>query len=248
MIAALGMYDHPALRAANDRYWQAIRDHLGHGPASLTRDRDVWEIWTSPDLLLSQACGYPYRARLHGTVQLVGTPDYDLPDTPPGHYHSVFVTHADHPAETLEEFAGGVFAFNEPLSQSGWAAPTTHAAGRVQFGTHLQTGAHAASATAVAEGRADLAAIDAVTWCILSAHDPVAQTLRVVERTTPTPGLPYITAPGRDAATLARAIRAAIGDLGDSDRALLHLRDLVSIPAEDYLAVPTPPAPQATAA
>ena len=35
MIAALGMYDPPALRAANDRYWQAIRNHLGHGPTAL---------------------------------------------------------------------------------------------------------------------------------------------------------------------------------------------------------------------
>ena len=248
MITALGMYDPPALRAANDRYWQAIRNHLGHGPTALSRDREMWDIWMSPDLLLSQTCGYPYRAHLHGKVQLVGTPDFGLPDTPPGHYYSVFVTRVDHSAEILEDFAGSVFAFNEPLSQSGWAAPMIHAAGRVTFGTHLQTGAHAASTAAVAEGCADLTAIDAVTWRILSAHDPIAQSLRVVEQTAPTPGLPYITAPGSDAAALAQATRAAIADLTDSDRALLHLRDLISIPAEDYLSVPTPPAPQATAA
>ena len=248
MITALGMYDPPALRAANDRYWQAIRDHLGHGPTALTRDRDMWHIWMSPDLLLSQTCGYPYRAHLHGKVQLVGTPDFGLPDTPPGHYYSVFLARTDHPAKTLEDFAGSVFAFNEPLSQSGWAAPMIHATGRVTFSRYLQTGAHAASAAAVSEGHADLTAIDAVTWNILLAHDPIAQNLQVVEQTAPTPGLPYITAPGRDAVALAQATRAAIAGLSDGERSLLHLRDLISIPAEDYLSVPTPPAPQATAA
>jgi len=37
--------------------------------------------------------------------------------------------------------------------------------------------------------------------------------------------------------------RAAIERLTPADRAALHLRGLVSIPAEDYLAIPTPPGP-----
>jgi hypothetical protein len=78
MIAALPMYDRPEMRAANDRFWQAIRDRLGDGPPHLTRDRDPWDIWQAPDLLLAQTCGFPYRARLHGRIYLVGTPDYGV--------------------------------------------------------------------------------------------------------------------------------------------------------------------------
>ncbi len=243
MIAFLGMYDPPPLRAANDRFWQAIRAQLDNGPARLTRDGDVWDIWTAPDLLLAQTCGYPYRARLHGQVQLVGTPDYGLEGCPPGHYHSVLIVNADSPAERPEDLSGRVFAYNEPLSQSGWAAPMTHLTGRVRFGRLLQTGAHAASARAVAEGRAEAAALDALTWDLLREHDPVAGRLRVLERTAPTPGLPYITAKGRDAAAVAAAIRAAISGLDAADRTALHLKGLADIPSAAYLAIPSPAGP-----
>ncbi|MCX8955299.1 hypothetical protein OU790_17900, partial [Ruegeria sp. NA] len=73
MIAMLGMYDMPEVQAANDRFWGLIRAHLGYGPEQLTRDADVWQVWLDPELVLAQTCGMPYRTRLHGRVQLVGT-------------------------------------------------------------------------------------------------------------------------------------------------------------------------------
>ncbi|WP_137702039.1 phosphate/phosphite/phosphonate ABC transporter substrate-binding protein [Marimonas lutisalis] len=245
MIAALPMYDRPETAAANDRLWQAIRAHLGHGPQALTRDMDVWDIWQNPDLLLAQTCGYPYRARLHGAVTLVGTPDYGLPGCPPGHYCSVFVARADDPVDTLDAFSGRRFAYNEALSQSGWAAPATHMAGLgLAPGPLIKTGAHRASARAVAEGRADFAALDAVTWTLIQAHDSFAANLREITRTRPTPGLPLITAKTRDPAPLFAATRQAIADLSDADRPLLHIRDLIAIPARAYLDVPNPPPPR----
>lgn len=245
MIVWLGMYDLPALQAANDRFWAAIRARLGEGPASLRRDIHTWEVWQSPDMLLAQTCGLPFRARLHEKVSLVGTPDYDLPGCPPGHYNSALVVRADDPRATLADFPHARFAFNDALSQSGWAAPWAHfqAAG-VEIGPRLETGSHAASATAVAEGRADIAALDALTWTLLREHHPeLTAGLRELDRTAPTPVLPYITAAGRDPAPLAKAITGAIDDLSPDDRALLHLRGLVQIPAEAYLALPIPPRP-----
>lgn len=244
MIAALGMYDMPALRGANDRYWATIRSHLGYGPRHLSRDADMWDIWQSPDLLLAQTCGMPYRTRLHGRVTLVGTPDHGLPGCPPGHYRSVLVVRADAPGDRPADFAGGIFAYNEALSQSGWAAPMVHfKAQNVRFAGHLATGAHAASALAVAEGGADIAGLDALTWELLKEHDPVAARLRVIATTAPTPALPYITAAGRNPGPIAAAVRAAIVGLAPADRAALHLRGLVTLAAADYLAVPTPDAP-----
>ncbi|WP_424984748.1 phosphate/phosphite/phosphonate ABC transporter substrate-binding protein [Microbulbifer sp. S227A] len=244
MIAYLGMYDMPALRPANDRFWDRIRVRLGFGPERLTRDPDPWEIWQSADLLLAQTCGMPYRTRLHDAVSLVATPDYGLAGCPPGYYHSVLIAHAHAPGEQPQDFAGQRFAYNEALSQSGWAAPINHMNGLgVTFATHIKTGAHAASARAVAEGRADIAGIDAVTWALLCEHDPVVGALKVVGTTPPTPGLPLITARDRDVAPIAAAIRAAIGDLATQDRAALHIKGLIDIPATAYLAVANPPAP-----
>jgi len=244
MIASLPMYDLPALRGATDRYWQAIRARLGEGPKALTRGGDLWAQWQDPDLVLSQTCGYPYRARLHGRVTLAGTPDYALPGCPPGHYRSIFVARGDDPRADLAGFDGARFAYNEALSQSGWAAPMIHVQRLgLGWGAVLETGGHRNSALAVAEGRADIAALDALTWVLLRRHEPFTAGLREVGATRPTPALPYICAQARDGVRLYEAIAAAIGDLGEADREALHLRGVIRIPAEAYLAVPTPPPP-----
>ncbi|MES2143391.1 MAG: PhnD/SsuA/transferrin family substrate-binding protein, partial [Pseudomonadota bacterium] len=158
MIASLGMYDFGAAQAANDRLWALIRDDLRKrgiaAPEALTRGADAyWPAWASPQLLLSQTCGYPFRARLRDQVTLVGTPDYGLPGAPPGHYYSVLVARKDDPRVDLAAFDGARLAYNEDLSQSGWAAPQTHLAGLgLTLRPHLRTGGHQRSAGAVADG------------------------------------------------------------------------------------------------
>ncbi|CUJ91500.1 phosphate/phosphite/phosphonate ABC transporters, periplasmic binding protein [Ruegeria denitrificans] len=240
MIAMLGMYDMPALQSANDRFWALIRGNLGYGPDRLTRGADFWEVWQHPNLTFAQTCGMPYRTRLHGKVQLVGTPDYGLEGCPPGHYRSVFVARSNDPRD-LRALSEGTFAYNEGLSQSGWAAPMVHLKARNQRPKAvLETGGHARSATAVADGRADYAALDALTWELLKAHSNLGESMREVGTTLPTPALPYITATGQDASNIARAVRAAIDDLTPQDRGLLHLCGLIDISADDYLAVPNP--------
>jgi len=244
MIASLPMYDRVETRAANDRLWQGVRAELGHGPDHLTRQGDVWDHWQSPDLILSQTCGYPYRARLHGHVALVGTPVLDLPDCPPGQYYSVFVVRADDPRETPGAFATARFAYNEALSQSGWAAPQTYAAAHgFSFSAATQSGAHRASARAVAENRADIAALDALSWQMMARYDRFAASLRVLARTPPTPALPYITALGRDPAPLFDALKAGLRGLSEADRTTIGIRDLTRIEPEAYLAQPNPAPP-----
>lgn len=247
MTAMLGMYDMPALQAANDRFWSLIRSHIGFGPMQLDRARDVWDIWLDPDLVLAQTCGMPYRTRLHGQVQLVGAPDYGLPECRPGHYASVFVARQDDP-RPLSALALGTFAYNEALSQSGWAAAITHLSGLGVTPTHLrQTGAHALSAQMVSDGDADFAALDALTWSLLKEHTDLGSRLRDVSTTTPSPALPFITSSKQDPDQIARAMRKAIAELSDQDRQLLHIRGLIDIPPDQYLAVPTPPTPAALA-
>ena len=254
MIASLGMYDFGPAQAANDRLWQLIRDGLrGRGidaPEALTRGEPAyWEAWQSPDLLLSQTCGYPFRAQLHGRVSYVGTPDYGVEGCGPGYYRSVFIARADDPRATLAEFDGARLAYNEALSQSGWAAPQTHAAKLgLRLSPVVQTGAHRLSAEAVAEGRADIAALDAVTFALMQEASPVVRRLKVVGMTDPTPGLPCITAFDRDPQPIFDAVSEAVAALDPLDRATLRLKGFVRIPVADYLAVPNPPAPEQIAA
>ncbi|MBC2833960.1 phosphate/phosphite/phosphonate ABC transporter substrate-binding protein [Paragemmobacter straminiformis] len=253
MIAALPMYDRAENRAATDRYWSLIRAGLiARGidaPQFLRRDdAELMPQWTDPSLLLSQTCGFPFRAKLHGRVQLVGTPDFGVGGCPPGYYRSVLIARRDDPRRTLADFDGAALAYNDAMSQSGWAAPQTHAAKLgLTLRAGVQTGSHAASLAAVATGRADLAALDAVTWSLLAEHDPQAAAVHGIALTDPTPGLPYITAAGRDSAGIFEAIAGAIGQLDATQTSALRLRGIVYIPAETYLAVPTPPAPDALA-
>ena len=244
MIASLGMYDRPETADAHDAFWQGIASRLPDAPAQLDRDAGMWSVWQSPDLLLSQTCGLPYRARLHDQVTLVGTPHYDLPDCAPGHYYSVLVAHKDRAGDDIAAFDGARFAYNEALSQSGWAAPLAYLAKHaLRPGPLVQTGAHRNSAIAVAEGQADFAALDAVTWALITRHDDFASTLTVITKTDPTPGLPLITAAGRDSAPIFEAVYSAISDLAPHHRDALLLKSLVAIPKEDYLAQPIPPHP-----
>jgi len=245
MIALLPMYDRPETAAANDAFWQAIRAELGRGPEALTRDMDLWQAWRAPDLVLAQTCGLPYRARLYGDVELVGTPDYGLPGCPEGHYNSVLVSRADQAGTPLARFAGSRFAYNDPMSQSGWAAAMMRMrAEDILPGELVETGSHRDSAEAVAQGRADFACIDALTFAMLQRYEPdLIAGLSELERTEPTPALPYITALGEDAAALLAAMQAALESLDPGHRETLHLNKIVPLTPSDYLAIPTPPGP-----
>lgn len=249
MIASLPMYDQPDCRAANDRYWaaigQALRDAGLAAPEALTRGiPDLMTHWMRPDLVLSQTCGYPFRAKLQGQVALVGTPDFGLEGCRPGYYQSLFVVRADDARDGLMAFKDARFAYNEAMSQSGWAAPQTHAAGLgFRFRPAVQSGGHALSAQAVRTGEADIAAIDALTWHLLRRNNPDMAGLRVVGRTDPAPGLPYIAALGSKHRLVFDAISAAIAGLDAADRDVLGIRGILFIPAVAYLAVQTPAPP-----
>lgn len=245
MTASLPMYDTASTRAANDRLWDLIRQAYGAGPPTLDRSTDPHTTWEDPDLILSQTCGLPYRSGLHARVSLVGTPDYRVDGCPPGFYRSVVVVREDDPREDLRAFDGACLARNDARSQSGWAAIEGHLAengfGYNFVGRTLDTGSHAASAQAVAERRADIAALDAITWRLLTRDTDVATDLRVLAVTRPTPGLPLISAQGRDTVRLFNAVDQAIKALSPKDRSRLLLRGIVAIPASAYLAEPLPP-------
>jgi len=100
---------------------------------------------------------------------------------------------------------------------------------------------HLESARAVAENRADIAALDIVSWKIISRYEDFARKLHVLELTAPTPGLPLITAKDKDPNTIFAAVENAVLQMSDPDRDLLSLQGIVRISKEQYLEVPNPP-------
>lgn len=247
MIASLMMYQRPQLKDAHDRYWELIRENLAaasiESPVQLSQDAEEFHVWTHPGLVLSQTCGMPFRTVLRDKVALVGTPDFGLADCPPGYYRSALVVRADDPRTDLLDFKDAVFAYNQTFSQSGYAAPYWHMNAQGMWFDHfLHTEQHLLSAKAVADGRADIASLDAVSWRLMAQYEPFAANLRVLEWTAPTPGLPLITALGNDMDAIFTAVENAIAALDPGDRAMLGLKGIVRIPADDYFSVPNPPA------
>lgn len=218
-VASLGMYDSKALQSANDRLWAAIAAQLrvlgiDRVPDRLDRSRALEAIWDDSDLLLAQTCGYPLMTRWQGRLRYVATPCYRVPGCEGGKHRSRIVVRHDEQADSIGGMRGRTLALNDRQSNTGMnllralVAPLADA-GRF-FGDVIETGSHAASARAVADGTADVAAIDTVTFAYLDQAAPdLTSRLRTLAWTTDTPGLPFVTAATTSAGTI-RALRCAI--------------------------------------
>ena len=239
--ASLPMYDLPEVRDSTDRLWGAIAEELRDGgaqgvPDSLERSPDErpadhGDAWRRPGLVLSQSCGYPVATELRGALRVVATPHYAAPGCDGPRYSSVVVVRASSRITALGALRGAVCAYNSRDSQSGYNAFRSLiapiAGGAPFFAETVATGAHAASIDAVRDGRADICAVDCVTWALLARHRPGSlHGLEVLCRSEPVPGLPLVTAKNcTDAAleTIRRSLARAFArpDLSDTRDALL---------------------------
>ena len=217
MIASLPMYDWPEEQSAVDATWAKIHEALRkkgiESPPALTRADELTGVWTHPDLILGQTCGLPYALGLHKRVNLIGTFDHKLDDTPAGFYRSVIVVRAGEPRSVGECMADKV-AVNSPTSQSGWGALSQWASGyeHPQWGEFIISGSHRKSAELVAQGHASIAALDIVSFGLLKKHAPdTAEALEVVVQTRSTPALPLICASRFDPDTVSEAVTDALG-------------------------------------
>ncbi|MDE0455669.1 MAG: PhnD/SsuA/transferrin family substrate-binding protein [Chromatiales bacterium] len=246
--ASLPMYDLPEVRKWTDRLWAAIAEELREGgvagvPDALERPSDCHDAWRGDGLLFSQTCGYPAATALRDVLRVVATPHYAAPGCEGPRYSSVVVVRRASRVADLEELRGAVCAFNSRDSQSGYnalrAAIAPIARGGWFFARTVETGAHAASMEAVRCGRADVCAVDCVTWALHARHRPSALVgLEVIRYTEPAPGLPFVTAGDVSDATFA-SIREALGrafvrpDLAETRDALL-ISGLSILPADAY--------------
>lgn len=248
-IASLPMYDWPDMQPAVNRLWAEIaaRCRAAGLPAPDTLDRraDYAGPWIDPALLLSQTCGFPYVKSLRGRAVLVGAPVYDAPGCAGPTYRSMMIVRREDRVEAVPMLRGRRAAINDHASQSGYSALRAiiapYAGGGRFFGAVLESGGHRASMRAVAEGRADVATIDCVSWALAGRHEPATVArLRVLTLSPVAPSLPFITsasAVARDRSVPGRlrdAIRQAIGVDAAYFRKELLLVDVEPVEDRDY--------------
>jgi ABC-type phosphate/phosphonate transport system substrate-binding protein len=184
-------------------------------------DRDVpYGVDWNSKCLFTQTCGYPIFTTSRTQFHVLGTPCYTAPGCDGPLHRSFIVVRGDSRFHELEDLRDGVFAINEPDSNSGMNlprrlfAPFNHD-GRF-FGDRIVSGSHVASLDLVARGEADAASVDCVTFALLQRHRPLAiREIRVIAETPASPAPPFATSARIDDALFAvlrDALASAVHD------------------------------------
>jgi ABC-type phosphate/phosphonate transport system substrate-binding protein len=214
--------------------WDGVRSRLSFSAPALDWDVEPHDVWHRDDLLVAQACGWPLVTDLVSKVCTVGAFDHDVSGAIDGTYRSVLIGNAAAPLVDILHRPGLIVAANHVNSLSGWISLQSVAiAHGVRFGAVEWTGSHAASIEAVRAGRADLAAIDAVSWAYLA---PVG--VSVVGHGPRIPCLPLVTSRWSQPALvdeLRQAFAGAVADPAMTDVcSSLRIRGYLDRDLRDY--------------
>ncbi len=204
------------------RWGQWLGEQLGRPVRFVQRAKyqDIMDLLDRGQLDAAWICGYPY-VRHIDTLSLLATPVYKGEPL----YHSLIITNRRHPGyHQFRDLAGSVFAFSDPLSNSGYLYPTYRLhqlfphQERPQhrlFRRTFFTWGHRHVIEAVASGLADAGAVDGYVWEQLSRlHPELTSQTRIIER-SPAFGFPPLV-------TTRQADPALSRDLG---RVLTHMHE-----------------------
>ncbi len=246
--AGLPMYDLPELHFATDAWWVGIaralrREGIEDVPERLTRNLHTEELWQIPDLLLSQTCGYNVAGAHAGRFAYVATPCFTAPGCEGPLYSSHLVVPATSEARTLEDLRGKRCVINGYASHSGCnalrAAFAPFAQGGRFFASVTASGGHALSLQVLAQGEADVAAIDCVVYALLARCRPTAvEGVRIIGQTPSAPVGPYVGIAGTSADVVARLRNGLLRAMDDPDlaraREALLIGGLAILNPDDY--------------
>jgi len=232
--------------------WQVIFDHfyplvdLGTGlMQQLVFDTDE-SVLRNRNLIIGHTCGYPLMTRLQDALRPFCLPCFDVPGADGKLYSSQFIVPADSIIESLQQCRGKVVAINNEDSNSGMNV-LRYALAKLNatpgyFGNVLMTGSHLASLEAVAANRAQLAAVDCVTYQLIADQNPaLIAALRVIGYSEQTCGLPFVMAASQYSQQACEdyvnALNQALTQLPAELREKLHLDHFESVGLEDYQSI-----------
>ena len=161
---------------------------------------------------------------LKDAVTLIATPEYSFPGCEGASHRSFIIRRASDPRRALGEFRGAVAALNAHDSNTGMnlfrATIAPIAGGAPFFSSIVVTGSHEASVAAVAEGQADLASIDCVSFALLGRGRPeLIERVAIVAESPLSPCLPFIASASLPAPTIAAVREALFAALADPNLA-----------------------------
>lgn len=219
--ATLAWYELTETRPIIDRLWAGLAAHLAAAgvaavPKALARPVDPHEPLARDDLTLAQICGYLAGGAGRDRVTAIATLRYAASECEGPSYRSLIAVRAASGIERIDDLAGARAVINDPLSHSGCNALRIRIATITSdrfFSSIAVSGAHVTSIEWVRAGRADVAAIDCITWALLARYRPAAlDGLAVIERLPLAPSPPLVTHRDNDPERLRQGLAAFFAD------------------------------------
>jgi len=172
-------------------------------------DQPVNSLWSDNSLFMSQCCGYDIIHRYKHRLQVLATPWFNATGCSNGDYASTIVVPTDSAFDDVTDMVGKVAVINGPESHSGMNAllslVSSHCQSSRFFAEIKISGSHNQSLALLREGKADIAAVDCITYELLGRYRPISiQGTRALGLTYPAPAPPYVTAGKFDRETVAR--------------------------------------------
>ena len=204
------------------------------------------QVLRDPALFIGHTCGYPLMSRLRDALTPFCVPVFDIEGTDGKLYSSRIIVAADSNIENLDECAGRIVAVNHNDSNSGMNVLRHAVAGLNPatpfFASVLDSGGHLQSLTAVAEKRADVAAIDCVSFRLIADKWPeLISRIRVIADSVKTSGLPFVMPNTRlttlDSGQITAALNTALDWVDPQVKERLHLSHFASVDFDDYQSI-----------
>lgn len=200
-------------------------------------------VLNNPALWFGQTCGYPLMTRLHQRLTPISVPIFDIVGCDGRHYSSQLIVPEKSGINSLQDCRGLRAVINASDSNSGMNV-LRHAIAELNpqesFFSDIQvSGSHLQSLTEVANARADIAAIDCISYRFIEDTWPeLTARIRSIGFTASTCGLPFVMqkqAAGRDnVAGISGCLNRALSMLDKQQKDRLHLKGFENVDITNY--------------
>ena len=203
-------------------------------------------VLRDPRLFMGHTCGYPLMNHLQDAVTPFCVPVFNVSGVDGNLYSSRLIVAADSGIGSLAECGGRIAAVNNSDSNSGMNV-LRHAVAKLNpatphFASVINSGGHLQSLTAVAEKRADVAAIDCVSYQFIEDRWPeLTARVRSIGDTIKTCGLPFVlpngNVPTTDTLEIMVTLNKALNKVDPQIRLQLHLSHFAGVGFDDYQSI-----------
>lgn len=203
-------------------------------------------VLRDPGLFIGHTCGYPLMNYLQDAVTPFCVPVFNVPGAEGNLYSSRFIVAADSDIRSLAECSAHIAAINNRDSNSGMNV-LRHAIAKLNpatpfFASVVSSGGHLQSLTAVAEKRADVAAIDCVSFQFIEDQWPeLTAGVRSIGNSIKTCGLPLVVPNANlssiDTEQILVKLNQTLNQVDPQIRQQLHLSHFAPVSFNDYQSI-----------